>query len=258
MHELKGAMMTLAQHLSRERSMPVITFANTKGGAGKTTALLIFASELVRRGQRVTIVDADPRGWISRWNDISPADPLLTVCYDVDEALIEPVVTKARKRSDYVLIDLASSHDAVLAKAVGLADHVLIPVQGCAMDAAGGAEVLDLLNELQTRCNVEISHSVVLSRVNAAVTTRALQAARTFLQSRSIPVMETPIVERAAYRDVFDKGGFLHTLSESDVSNLSKAIDNGRMLTDEMLKLLPQKKAKTRATAKQAVTRKAA
>lgn len=238
--------------------MPVITFANTKGGAGKTTALLIFASELVSRGHKVTIVDADPRGWISRWNDISPADPLLTVCYDVDESLIEPVVAKARKQSDYVLIDLASSHDAVLAKAVGLADHVLIPVQGCAMDAAGGAEVLDLLNELQTRCNVEIAHSVVLSRVNAAVTTRALQAARTFLNNRSIPVLETPIVERAAYRDVFDKGGFLHTLNQSNVSNLSKAIENGRILVEEVLKRLPQKKSKSRTSAKQATARKAA
>lgn len=238
--------------------MPVMTFANTKGGAGKTTALLIVASELVSRGHKVTIVDADPRGWISRWNDISPADPLLTVCYDVDENLIEPVVAKAKKQSDYVLIDLASSHDALLAKAIGLADHVLIPVQGCAMDAAGGAEVLDLLNELQTRCNVEIAHSVVLSRVNAAVTTRALHAARTFLQNRSIPVLETPIVERAAYRDVFDKGGFLHMLNQSDVSNLAKAIENGRVLTDEVLKRLPQKKSRSRASAKQATTRKAA
>lgn len=238
--------------------MPVMTFANTKGGAGKTTALLIVASELVSRGHKVTIVDADPRGWISRWNDISPADPLLTVCYDVDESLIEAVVAKARKQSDYVLIDLASSHDALLAKAVGLADHVLIPVQGCAMDAAGGAEVLDLLNELQTRCNVEIAHSVVLSRVNAAVTTRALHAARVFLQNRAIPVLETPIVERAAYRDVFDKGGFLHMLNQSDVSNLAKAIENGRVLTDEVLKRLPQKKTKSRSTTKQTNARKAA
>lgn len=238
--------------------MPVMTFANTKGGAGKTTALLIVASELVSRGHKVTIVDADPRGWISRWNDISPADPLLTVCYDVDESLIEAVVAKARKQSDYVLIDLASSHDALLAKAVGLADHVLIPVQGCAMDAAGGAEVLDLLNELQTRCNVEIAHSVVLSRVNAAVTTRALHAARVFLQNRAIPVLETPIVERAAYRDVFDKGGFLHMLNQSDVSNLAKAIENGRALTDEVLKRLPQKKTKPRSTAKQVSAAKAA
>jgi chromosome partitioning protein len=45
--------------------MPVITFANTKGGAGKTTAVLMLATELARKGYRVTILDADPQHWIS-------------------------------------------------------------------------------------------------------------------------------------------------------------------------------------------------
>ncbi|MGO8279594.1 ParA family protein, partial [Rhizobium ruizarguesonis] len=37
--------------------MPVITFANNKGGAGKTTAVLLLATELARKGYRVTILD---------------------------------------------------------------------------------------------------------------------------------------------------------------------------------------------------------
>ena len=41
--------------------MPVITFANAKGGAGKTTAALILATELASRGHRITILDADPQ-----------------------------------------------------------------------------------------------------------------------------------------------------------------------------------------------------
>jgi chromosome partitioning protein len=41
--------------------MAVITFANTKGGAGKTTALLLLATELIRRGNRVCVVDTDPQ-----------------------------------------------------------------------------------------------------------------------------------------------------------------------------------------------------
>ena len=41
--------------------MPVITFANTKGGAGKTTLAVIVANELARLGHRVTLLDADPQ-----------------------------------------------------------------------------------------------------------------------------------------------------------------------------------------------------
>ncbi|MDQ0453804.1 ParA family protein [Rhizobium paknamense] len=237
--------------------MPLITFANTKGGAGKTTAVLLVASDLVRRGQRVTIVDADPRRWISRWLDISEEIKGLSVLPACEDD-IEDVVAKAKKKGGQVLIDLPSSHDALLAKAVGLADHVLIPVQGCAMDAAGAAEVLDLLKELDLRCQVKIPHSVVLTRVNAAVTTRALHAAREFLGELRIPVLATAITERAAYRDIFDKGGLLHGLKESEVSNVKKAIENAERLTDEILALVPQKAVRTPSVKKAAAVKKAA
>ncbi|MCM2293728.1 ParA family protein [Allorhizobium sp. BGMRC 0089] len=218
--------------------MPVFTFANTKGGAGKTTAVMILACELVRRNYPVTIIDADPRGWISRWYDMSdlPAERL-DVIYDVTEDTIEAIVAEARQRDGIVIIDLPSIHDALLAKSVGLADHVFIPVQGCAMDAAGGADILDLLHELELGCGIHIPHSVVLNRVNAAVTTRALQAARSFLIDRHVPVMETPLTERAAYRDIFDRGGLLHDLDPAQVSNLAKALENGGRFVDEILTL---------------------
>ncbi|NKN37648.1 ParA family protein [Agrobacterium sp. a22-2] len=236
--------------------MPVITFANTKGGAGKTTATLILASELARRGNRVTILDTDPRGWISRWHAIAGAGKLISVASGVTEETIEEMTAKAKKRGGYILIDLPSSHDALLAKAVGLADHVMIPVQGCAMDAAGGAEVLELLKELDSRCGIQVPHSVVLTRVNAAVTTRALQAAKDFLASRAIPTLRTPIAERAAYRDIFDKGGALQALNPDEVSNLGKALENAAQLADELIALLPQKAA--RPAARKQVMAKAA
>ena len=47
--------------------MPVIAFANPKGGAGKTTTALLLATELAARGAAVTVIDADPERWISQW-----------------------------------------------------------------------------------------------------------------------------------------------------------------------------------------------
>jgi chromosome partitioning protein len=43
--------------------MPVISFANPKGGAGKTTTALILATELADSGASVSIIDADPERW---------------------------------------------------------------------------------------------------------------------------------------------------------------------------------------------------
>jgi chromosome partitioning protein len=39
----------------------IITFANQKGGVGKTTLGLHVAAELARRGQRVKVIDLDPQ-----------------------------------------------------------------------------------------------------------------------------------------------------------------------------------------------------
>ena len=47
--------------------MPVITFSSPKGGAGKTTAATILATELAERGAAVTIIDADPNKNVVDW-----------------------------------------------------------------------------------------------------------------------------------------------------------------------------------------------
>ncbi|MBB4187793.1 chromosome partitioning protein [Sinorhizobium terangae] len=219
--------------------MPVITFANTKGGAGKTTAVLLLATELVRRGHRVSIIDTDPQRWISRWFDGVEATDTLTVATYVTPASLPRTIAEYRPISDHVIVDLPGAQSPLLATALGLSDHVLIPIQGSSMDAQGGAQVLELLNYLDRRANIRIPHSVLLSRVNSMVTTRALQAVKTLLAERHVRMLDTPIIERAAYRDMFECRTFLHRMDRNRVSNLEKAIDNAERFADEMLALVP-------------------
>jgi chromosome partitioning protein len=219
--------------------MPVITFANTKGGAGKTTAVLLLATELAQQGYRVTILDADPQQWITRWHKLSPPNGLITVIPYVNTSTIERTIVDGRETTDYFIIDLPGARTSLLATAIGLSDHVLIPIQGCAMDAQGGANVLELLQYLERRAGIKVAHSVVLTRVNPMVTTRALLAVKGLLAQRQVNVLNTPIVERAAFRDVFDCGGSLHTMDETQVSNLDKARENARMFADEMVLRVP-------------------
>lgn len=219
--------------------MPVITFANTKGGAGKTTAALILATELARAGNRVTVLDADPQRWISTWHDISGRVPNIDVISEITMASIQGHIIENRRSTDYFVIDLAGARNSLLATAIGLSDHVLIPIQGCSMDAKGGAQVLELLAQLEKQAGVRIDHSVVLTRVSSLVTTRALQVVKGLLASRNVRVLETPIIERAAFRDVFDCGGTLQTMDPARVSNLDKARENARVFAEEVRRLVP-------------------
>ncbi|MFN7101851.1 MAG: AAA family ATPase [Pseudorhizobium sp.] len=219
--------------------MPVITFANTKGGAGKTTAVLLLATELAQQGYRVTILDADPQQWITRWHKLSPPDSRIGVIPYINTSTIERTIADGRATTDYFIIDLPGARTSLLATAIGLSDHVLIPIQGCAMDAQGGANVLELLQYLERRAGIKVAHSVVLTRVNPMVTTRALLAVKGLLAQRQVNVLNTPIVERSAFRDVFECGGSLHTMNEAQVSNLDKARENARMFADEMVLRVP-------------------
>lgn len=214
--------------------MSIITFANTKGGAGKTTAVLLLATELVRRGHRISIIDTDPQRWISRWFEGAEPVANLTVATYVSLASLSRTITEYRPKSDYVIVDLPGSQSPLLATALGLSDFVVIPIQGSTMDAQGGAQVLELLKYLDEKASIRIPHAVLLSRVNSLVTTRALQAVKQLLAARQVRMLDTPIIERSAYRDMFEYKTFLHRLMPDRVSNLDKAILNAARYADEV------------------------
>lgn len=153
--------------------MAVITFANAKGGAGKTTAALILSTELARQGHRVVVLDADPQRWITSWAEASGHIANLTVISHITPGSLECHIREMKDEADYIVIDLAGAKDQIVALALAISDQVLIPVQGCAMDARGAAQILELIRQIEDRSKQRINHSVVLTRVNSLVTTRA-------------------------------------------------------------------------------------
>lgn len=219
--------------------MPVITFANTKGGAGKTTAVLLLATELARMGHRVTVLDADPQLWISRWAEMSGEMRNLSVISNVTMASMETHIRENRANTDCFIIDLPGTKNPLLTMALGISDHVLIPVQGSAMDARGAAEVLEHIEVLDRKMGIKVEHSVVLTRVNAMVSTRSMLVVKALLAEKNVRVLNTPIAERAAFRDVFDCGGTLESLDCRKVSNVDKALENVRSFATEVLRLMP-------------------
>lgn len=221
--------------------MPVISFANAKGGAGKTTAALLLATELAHQGFRVTIIDADPQRWISQWADVSGKVRNIEVISEVTLASLQCHLREMASQTDYFIIDLPGARDAMVTTAIGLSDHVLIPVQGSAMDAKGAAQILDLLALLKNRANLDIAHSVVLTRVTSMVTTKALVTIKGLLAARGVNVLDTPIGERIAFKELFETGGTLHLMDAAKVSNVDKARENAGSFAREVLRLMPVK-----------------
>ncbi|NBN63051.1 AAA family ATPase [Microvirga tunisiensis] len=224
--------------------MPVISFANAKGGAGKTTAALLLATEVAERGKTVTIFDADPQRWISNWSELPGRHPNIVVQSELSPATITEQVLEAAQERDYVIIDLEGTENLMVANAISVSDLVVVPIQGSSMDARGGAKILRLIRKLEEIVRHDIRHCVVLTRTNAAVTTRALKAVQDHLSTSGIDVLLTPIIERAAYRDMFEFGGGLATLDPRQVTNLDKARENAALFAAEVLERVQTRQAR--------------
>ena len=222
--------------------MPVIAFANPKGGAGKTTTALLLATELVQRGARVTIIDADPERWISQWAKLPGKPENVTIVSNVTEDSVVDAIEAAAEATQFVVVDLEGTASLMVSNAIGMADLVVIPIQGSSMDAKGGAKTIRLIRNQEKLARRRIAHAVILTRTGAAVTSRALRNVQEQLQAGGIEMFATTIVERAAYRDLFDYGGTLTSLSPSSTSNLEKAQANAREFAGEVV-------AKLRASA---------
>lgn len=228
--------------------MPVIAFANPKGGAGKTTAALLLASTLTSRGARVALIDADPERWITQWARLGKQPDSLEVISEVTEDSILDQIEAASARAQFVIVDLEGTASLMVANAVGMSDLVVIPSQGGSMDARGAAKIIRLVRNQERMIRQAIPHAVLMTRTSAAVTSRALRNVQEQLAKANIPIFRTPIVERAAYRDIFDYGGLLSELPMAKVSNLGRAVENAEAFTGEVIARLKQARGQGAST----------
>lgn len=227
--------------------MPVISFANPKGGAGKTTSALLLSGELAARGASVAIIDADPERWISQWSALPGKPSNITIVSDVSEDTIVDVVDEVASEHQFVIIDLEGTASLMVANAIGMSDMVVIPTQGASMDAKGASKTIKLIRNQARLAKREIPHAVLLTRVSAAVTSRSLRNVREQLDVAGIDVFTSSIVERAAYRDLLDFGGLLVNLDPKQVSNLDKAVQNAMEFAAEVVSRLKTADAQGRA-----------
>ena len=218
--------------------MPIISFANPKGGAGKTTSALLLATELAAKDAKVAIIDADPEKWISGWANLPGKPDNITIYSDVTEDSIVDQMEEAAAQAQFVIVDLEGTASLMVDNAIGMSDLVLIPTQGASMDAKGAAKTIRLIRNQARMARRDIPHLVLLTRTSAAIASRALKNVRDQLDKGGIGVLSTSIVERAAYRDIFDYGGTLSDLDASQVSNLDKAVQNAREFASDVIATL--------------------
>jgi len=221
--------------------MPTIVFACPKGGVGKSTAAVLLATELAGFGAGVTMIDADPNKPLSQWAKRPDKPQNLTVLADVTEDTVIDSIESAALKTSFVIVDLEGTASMMVGYAMSRADLVIIPVQGSHLDATEAAKAIKLVRAQERVFKCEIPYRILSTRTSAAIRTRTLQSIEAEFLANKIPMFDTHLSERDAYRALFAFGGVLSGLDTSQVSNIAAAILNARLFTNETVALLKTK-----------------
>jgi len=207
----------------------VLTMAQRKGGAGKTTLVAQLAVAFAARGSRVALVDIDPQGSLSRWfraREEAGLDRGITHAA-VTGWRTQATVEKLAAAHDLVLIDSAPHAEIEAKIAVRAADLVLVPVQPSPMDLWATEPTLALAQSEKRPALIVINR--MQTRMKLAETLSARIAAL------GVTVASATIGDRTAFASSMMEGrGVLESAPRS------KAADEIAALAGEVMRLLTQ------------------
>jgi chromosome partitioning protein len=213
-----------------------IAVANSKGGCGKSTTVLILAGEYVAQGYAVHIIDADPSERVFKWVTYEAARTSITAS-KANGKTMRAEIEKARKHADVVLIDVEGSANAALTMAIGYSNAVLIPATMSPPDVEDAMATFKLVQDMADAGRGYIPCGLVWSNVPPAIRSREMVNLEAQVAEAKIPVVGR-VMQRTAFSSLFSFMKPLDELPPSEVSGLDKAKADAIRLTDGIALLL--------------------
>jgi len=204
----------------------VITFANRKGGAGKSTCAAHFAIEAVREGYKVLLVDLDAQKSLEKWWERRSEDN--PYCADVrPAALKEKIEAVSKSGFDLCIIDTPGDTSAATHSGIEVADVIVIPTKPTATDLAAIGRTIQMVKDTAKKF--------------VFIVTQTTQRTRAPLQAISIlseygPVAPASLTNRVSYGEAMGTGQSARDTDKAAAQELGdiwafikdKVIENGK------------------------------
>lgn len=178
--------------------MKTISFISQKGGTGKTTLALNIATEAMRHGLTVAIIDLDPQPSATAWSELrtkSDDPPVL----DAKASRLAPAVAMAAKQGlDLLIVDTGGRTDEGAFAAAKASDLVVIPIQPSVIDVNSMEATRDLIDRAGRPPSI-----VVLTRVKP-YGTRHEEIAKGL--ANGFTVCPVTIGDRVSFQDAYAAG----------------------------------------------------
>lgn len=214
--------------------MSVLTFASSKGGAGKTTSAIILATTLCR-DHKVCLIDADPAKRLMGWSEKGKLPLRLEVMSTRGEKHIHEEIEAAKERAEFVIIDLEGAATRLNAFAMGESDLVIIPMGDEQQDAEGAIETMSELALEARQMRREIPVRILFARTQAAVKSRLEKSLNEQVRDK-VGAFATELHRRTAFSSLHNLGGSLYQMNTSEVTGVAKAIANAELFAEELKK----------------------
>lgn len=245
----------------RMQHMFVITFANPKGGSGKTTSAMLLAEQIAISGGRVAILDLDPNANILAWSEARSTEgrhvPFTVHARPQAEETVE-LIDSLEESTDYLIVDLEGSKDQIVTFALSRTDLCIIPLDGSPMEARQAAAAVRLVQTTANMIRASIGFALLFTRTNAAFQTSDERDVRNEMQSSNIPCLPVRVAKRAPYTRIFRDGVLLSELPEivakenagktasvtdKAAKQVSSAIENAQAYAQSVIDVLTKERA---------------
>lgn len=208
-----------------------------KGGVGKTTTALLLASEIIRHGKTITLIEADGNQHLQGWHDLGncPDNLNLASIGNADASQLERAAASAAETSDYIIFDTQGTENAAALRAAALSDVVLLPSAFSPFEVQGAMTALNAVRALPDDIAPSLT-AVIFTRVNAAIKTRAQSDILASFDEHAIPYIWPGVLDKEACRQMLKHGCLLHDLPlHANVSGIQNAIDNTQAILRAIL-----------------------
>ncbi len=225
--------------------MPVIVFASSKGGAGKTTATIVLACELARqakdKGLKIALMDADPNQHSAEWAQKEGKPGNIILFEHVTSENILEAIEEAQGLAAFVLVDLEGVASSAVIGAMSRADLVIVPCQASQNDAREAMKTIKTIKYSSKVSGRDIAYSVLFTRVSAAITTKTGKHLAEDFDRSGVDVFTCSLIDREPFKSVFAFGGTVNELeagNKREQASIDKASDNANIFASEVKRKL--------------------
>ena len=188
----------------------ILTIANRKGGAGKSTCAAHLALAATKQGYKTILIDLDPQKTLETWwKKREEQNPYLT---DIDVEKIESVILNLNEHDfDLCIIDTPGDTSINAINGLKIADLVVVPSKPTAPDLQAIGRTIATIKNLQKPYLFVITQAITRTKL-------AMQGAA--ILSEFGTVIPDTIGNRVAYANAMNAG--------------SSAVDEDKSAADEI------------------------